>query len=302
MADAYMKLRAISHFGIDCVDMGNVLGFYRDLLNMRVIHEESGQNKVWLTCENGQLLSLTKVDQHTPMITRRPNRPEGPHHDDHVALDVIPGQYQEAVDRLKAAGVVGKYYGERPAPPVITPTACWYYFDPEHYGVHYECVDYPGAPADQVRMQGIDHFTYEVDDITAAEKFFEEVLELPLWRRLGVPEFMPQVLRHTFHTMTDPEGHEHHIGFFHWPELKGTRPLKPQADYPRCWGFEVAEADFEPALRKLELAEVEYLGPTEFPKEWPIARSVRFNDPSGYPLEVCVRNQPVNRFGTRVPE
>ena len=50
--------------------------------------------------------------------------------------------------------------GERPAPPVISPTSCWYYFDPEHYGVHYECVDYPGAPAerparpDQRRVHG----------------------------------------------------------------------------------------------------------------------------------------------------
>lgn len=79
-------------------------GTSRDLLNMRVIHRDAGGRRVWLTCENSQLLSLTQVDQHSPMITRRLDRPEGPHHDDHVALDVIPARYQEARLRARPSG------------------------------------------------------------------------------------------------------------------------------------------------------------------------------------------------------
>jgi catechol 2,3-dioxygenase-like lactoylglutathione lyase family enzyme len=132
-------------------------------------------------------------------------------------------------------------------------------------------------------MQEIDHFTYEVANLGAVEQFYAEVLDLPLHKRHG-PEFDGHS-RHTFYWL---KGHS--IGFFPEAELKGTRdPQGSVQGSPLFWAYEVSEKEFDAVMRKLDSLKLNYSGPIQEPKDWPIAKSVRFSDSDGFCLEAAVR-------------
>jgi catechol 2,3-dioxygenase-like lactoylglutathione lyase family enzyme len=281
MDDAYIKLQGLSHFGIDCRDLAAILPFYRDTLRLRIVHQEWNGRRVWLRAENGQLLCITEAQELTPMLTRRPERIATHQHHAHAALTVRRDEYLQAIENAQAHGIPGQYAARGPrqgqAPEPFDP---WYFFDPEGYGLHFDCQKNPDGPGGELRIQEFDHYTYEVSDITAVERFYADVLDLPLHVRLGVDGRGP---RHTFYWLG-----AHSIGFFQEDELKGARDPHRVWDSPQFWAFRVAPEDFDPARRKLDQLETEVSGPMEHPSDWPIARSIRFSDPDGFSLVLAV--------------
>lgn len=278
MPDTKIELQGISHGGIDCLDLSRTLAFYTEALNMRVFHRSADGRTVWLACENGQLFRLQQVEQLAPMVTRR-FAAEGRLHDghhSHAALVVHPDEYTAAIQRLTDWGTPGLAYG-RPRDPDPS-LSSYYFFDPEGYGLHFQREKAPTAPTGASRMQAIDHFTYEVSDLERVLRFYDEVLDVPLLKRHPGP---------IFHAFCSVNGHA--VGFFPEEDLKGVRDPAAAPDSPVFWAYEVAADAFEGVLRRLDALEVEYVGPSEHPSDWPITRDVRFNDADGFNLEVAVR-------------
>jgi catechol 2,3-dioxygenase-like lactoylglutathione lyase family enzyme len=280
MESPHIEIQGISHFGVDCRDLPGVVDFYRNALHMPLVHQDADGGRAWLRAANGQMVCLTQAEQLTPMLTREPTRLATFNHHAHAALTIRKDEYLSAIEQAQAKGVQGEYAARGPRQGMEPqPHDPWYFKDPGGYGLHYYSQREPEGPEGQLAVQEFDHFTYEVADIEAVEQFYAEVLELPLHIRLGLNG---KGFRHTFYWIG-----RHSIGFFQEEEMKGRRDPQHLWENPQFWAFRVTDAGFDSARCKLDQLEIEYLGPTEHPADWPIARSLRFNDPDGFSLELA---------------
>ncbi|HEY7065049.1 MAG TPA: VOC family protein [Chloroflexota bacterium] len=139
------------------------------------------------------------------------------------------------------------------------------------------------APA---RIATVDHGTVPVDDLGACHRFYtrlfgaelKSIVNLSVQRqragRAGI--FFLRIAGHDF-------------GLFLQDDF--LPPAQRYGEGPR-YGWEVTAEGLAAARQAFEQESVAYRGPLAYPDGHPIAASIFLQDPSGTPLEVCVRRQP----------
>jgi catechol 2,3-dioxygenase-like lactoylglutathione lyase family enzyme len=137
------------------------------------------------------------------------------------------------------------------------------------------------------RIATVDHGTVPVNDLGACHRFYtrlfgaepKSIVNLSVQRqragRAGI--FFLRVAGHEFPLFLQDDF---------------LPPAQRYGEGPR-YGWEVAPDGLAAARQALEQEGVAYRSPLAYPAEHPIVESVFLQDPSGTPLEICVRRQPV---------
>src|SRR5712692_2005993 len=129
--------------------------------------------------------------------------------------------------------------------------------------------------ATRVAVDTFDHFAYPVEALVEAERFYTEVLEMPIFERRGLR--VADVIRGTLpRTFMDVAGHR--IGLF-----LGREELPPAAGLDGCpnVGLEITAAGLRRVAARLPGAGVPFRGPAPRAGVGPEAASVRLQDPWG---------------------
>ena len=127
----------------------------------------------------------------------------------------------------------------------------------------------------------IDHFVVPVDDLLAAERFYEQVLGAPVVARFGlsVREAANGIGPHSFVEVAGQR-----IGLFLQTE---ERPRPTGLRGVPSYACQVTPAQMERLVGSLRQHGVAFEGPVEHPAPDPLAVSLYVCDPAGNHLEFC---------------
>ena len=144
--------------------------------------------------------------------------------------------------------------------------------------------------ATRIAVDTFDHFAYPVDALVEAERFYTEVLEMPIYERRGLR--VTDVIRGTLpRTFMDVAGHR--IGLF-----LGREVLPAAADLDGCpnVGLEITAAGLARVAGRLSREGVPFQPPAMRAGVGPGAVSLRLQDPWGNHLELveCEEDGPAD--------